>query len=73
MFRYRSTFRTVVFIWLIVLTISWGAAAYLGYSQLIGRLDQRISRLERVTPLSIRINQGQQRPSRYTRIEECSW
>ena len=59
MLRFRSTFRTVVFIWLILLTVAWGAAAYLGYNQLIGRLDQRISRLERVTPLSIRINQGQ--------------
>ena len=59
MVRIRLTFRTIVFIWLILLTIAWGAAAYLGYSQLMGRLDQRISRLERVTPLSIRINQGQ--------------
>ena len=59
MFRYRSTFRTVVFIWLVLLTVAWVAAAYVGYSQLMGGLDQRISRLERVTPLSIRINQGQ--------------
>ncbi len=59
MFGYRSTFRTVVFIWLILLTLAWVAAAYVGYSNLIGRLDQRISRLERVTPVSIRINQGQ--------------
>ena len=51
MVRIRPTFRTIVFIWLILLTITWGAAAYLGYSQLIGRLDQRISRLERVTPV----------------------
>ena len=59
MFQYRSTFRTVVFVWLMLLTIAWVAAAYLGYSQLVGRLDQRVSRLEQVTPVSIRINQGQ--------------
>jgi hypothetical protein len=59
MVRISPTFRTIVFIWLILLTVAWGAAAYVGYSQLIGRLDQRVSRLERVTPLSIRINQRQ--------------
>ena len=73
MLRFRSTFRTIVFIWLILLTVAWGAAAYLGYSQLIGRLDQRISRLERVTPLSIRINQGQTAAEPVYENRECSW